>query len=326
MRTLACASALVAVVAALLVAARPSRCENVRPVIGIMTLPCDSPSFCHSSTSYLAASYPKWIEGGGAQVVPVHYELGGDELRALVRQLNGVLFTGGGASLAAGAPYMVAAQTVYDEVATINAAGTYLPLWGTCMGFEAVVIAQARNSSVLQSGFNSENLTLALDATPLAKGSVLFDPRRAGAADALQVMATQNVTMNNHQDGITPARFAATPALASYFDVLATNRDRNGTEFVSLIEGKSGFVFASQFHPEKNVYEWDANEVIQHTGPAVRSMQYLAETLVGFARQNNNRFATPAALNKALIYGTPAVYTGDVSSFTQAYFWNFTAA
>ena len=41
---------------------------------------------------------------------------------------------------------------------------------------------------------------------------------------------------------------------------LATNRDREGRPFVSLVEGKSYPVYAMQAHPEKNVFEWTTGE------------------------------------------------------------------
>ena len=38
---------------------------------------------------------------------------------------------------------------------------------------------------------------------------------------------------------------------------MATNVDDDGVEFVSLIEAKGGVpVWGSQFHPEKNAFEW----------------------------------------------------------------------
>ena len=46
----------------------------------------------------------------------------------------------------------------------------------------------------------------------------------------------------------------------SFWETLATNVDDAGVEFVSLMEAKGAApVWASQFHPEKNAFEWTTN-------------------------------------------------------------------
>ena len=44
--------------------------------------------------------------------------------------------------------------------------------------------------------------------------------------------------------------------IAAYFKVVATNTVE-GVEFVSLMEGRTLPFFASQFHGEKNAFEWE---------------------------------------------------------------------
>ncbi len=42
----------------------------------------------------------------------------------------------------------------------------------------------------------------------------------------------------------------------SFWRLLATNVADDGVEFVSLMEARDFPVWASQFHPEKNAFEW----------------------------------------------------------------------
>ena len=42
----------------------------------------------------------------------------------------------------------------------------------------------------------------------------------------------------------------------TFWDILSVNKDVNGLEFVSTIEAKNYPIFGTQFHPEKNAYEW----------------------------------------------------------------------
>lgn len=53
--------------------------------------------------SYFPASYVKWLESGGARVVPIPYDSAPADLSALLKQINGALFTGGGAGACTGA-------------------------------------------------------------------------------------------------------------------------------------------------------------------------------------------------------------------------------
>ncbi len=71
--------------------------------------------------------------------------------------------------------------------------------------------------------------------TGAAAGSRLFG---AAGASLVHVLATQNVTMNNHHYGVTPASFAANAYLPRMFALLSTNVDRAGLPFVSTMEGK----------------------------------------------------------------------------------------
>lgn len=58
--------------------------------------------------------------------------------------------------------------------------------------------------------------------------------------------------MNLHHDGVRPTAFAQSTALTTFFDLIATNRDRVGAEFVSMIAGKQEPIYGAQWHAERN--------------------------------------------------------------------------
>merc|ERR1711924_250510 len=41
----------------------------------------------------------------------------------------------------------------------------------------------------------------------------------------------------------------------AFFEVISTNQDADGKEFVSLLEARKHPFYSSQFHPEKNAFE-----------------------------------------------------------------------
>jgi hypothetical protein len=76
----------------------PTVPENTRPIIGILTQPAPSSMHKPPGTTYLAASYVKYVESTGAQVVPILMNQTIDYYLHLFNSLNGVLFPGGDSS------------------------------------------------------------------------------------------------------------------------------------------------------------------------------------------------------------------------------------
>ena len=89
------------------------------------------------------------------------------------------------------------------------------------------------------------------------------------------------MTLNNHHQGVTPSDYSKNPKLPNVVNILSTNRDRKGKEFISTVEGAKGLpVWATQFHPEKNIFEQARNlhggwpsEAIAHSRAAVAVSQ-----------------------------------------------------
>ena len=104
--------------------------QNNRPIIGILSVPSSS----QDHRSYIAASYVKWVESGGARVVPLPYTTPLPELAATAASLNGFLYTGGGADFYDGSgaltPFGAAANVLLQAVLNASAAGERVPLWG----------------------------------------------------------------------------------------------------------------------------------------------------------------------------------------------------
>jgi len=290
---------------------------NDAPVIGIF----DQPLNGGSGSSYIAASYVKYLESSGARVVPIHYRSPPSSLQMLVSKLNGVLFTGGGTDLRPGTQFFEAAQVVYREALASNARGDYFPLWGTCMGFQLLCILGANDTNVLAGGvFDSYNYPIPLAPTPLLRSSRMFSPQYV--PDELYSAAiTQNITMNNHHDGVFPDTWARYPSLSSMYNVLSNNVDRAGKPFISTMEAVKLPFYGVQWHPEKNPFEWTPNEALPHSSTAVRLAQAMSNFFVDEARKSSHSFSA-SDLTSLLIYNYNPVFTGaQGSDFTQEYIW-----
>jgi len=308
-----------ALLAVALVAVPLAAATARKPIIGVLSVPrlptwgCDTMSRSSSnataarggkdgagaasSPSCFTGFYAKWIEQGGARAVVIPYDAPPDDMDTLVDSVNGVLFTGGNVKLRFNETtgYMAAAGRIFDRMNARHAAGIWQPLWGTCMGFQTLNILAARNDSALsRAAFDSENLALPLALTAYGKRS-----RMLGAdtpQDVLTTLTSLNVTENLHHDGVKPSQYATNANLSSFFKVVSTNVDRKGVAFVSTSEHPTRPVYAVQWHPERNQFEWDSDlPSINHGGDAVRAMSWLSSFFIAEARKNNATFAPNAS-------------------------------
>ena len=272
-------------------------------MIGMFSLPTD-PSLCGASKcEMLPASYVKYIESAGGEVVPVSIDTTDSEMDVLLDSLNGFLFTGG-----ADLDPPAAALRVLHRSRELFKAGdpeNQLPVWGTCLGFEWLVAATSPPSLI--SGFRAENVNLPLHFSLEAVTSRLFGKAPQHIWDALKF---ENVSFNSHHRGVRPAEWIRHPQLMQTFKALATSLDEDGQEFVSAIEGVDGLPwFGVQFHPEKNAFEHgllpngQPAVLAKHTPEAIAVTQFFANFFVDQARQNRRSFKSVADEAKHLIYG-----------------------
>ena len=297
---------------------------NNRPVIGILAQP---PPSALNGTAFIPASYIKWLESAGARIVPLPYNLPAATLSARLSKLNGLLFPGGDSDISITSKY---GSVSYRLFKAARAQG--IPIWGTCMGFEQTMLYSssdpAQRSHSLLSHVDAERLFVPLDVTSSSrKQSRILSGLPAAAVDTL---LQQNCSVNLHAYGILSASFAADGALSSSFRPVATNADRAGKVFVSLAEHVSAPIFASQFHPEKNAFEFDqvwdgpgAGVGDMHTPEAVQAMASLAAFFVGHARRNANVYPAAEFLRDSIFNYAP-VYSNrlcniSVAGWEQAY-------
>lgn len=289
--------------------------ENNWPIVAVFTLPShSSQGSCKGDCVSMAASYVKYLESAGARVVPVNYNAPTEELDTLFDSVNGWFFTGGGASLPPSAKH------IWQKVKTAKDSGDYLPLWGTCLGFEWL-LKLATNDTLKLDPLDAENISLSLNLTSDASSSELFGE---APTNILEILQRDAVTMNNHHYGGAVSTFNKNKELNGFFNLLSSNLDRKGVEFASTIEAKEYPIFGTQWHPEKNNFEWQKvgsrpYEGINHSRNAVAVSQYTADFFVSRARLSNHSFADPEKEKAALIWNyAPVATTGD---FVQTYYF-----
>jgi len=288
---------------------------NLRPIVGILTQPTDG-VLTQFGSSYIAASYVKYIESAGGRVVPIFHNSTTRELDSLFNHINAILFPGGGADLSPDTEIFKTGKYLYDKALNANNMGDFFPVFGHCMGFELLALITSQDPNIL-SGVDAEDITLPLYFTSAANTS-----RWVGTApkDIINILTTKPVTMNNHVECVSPGDFANNQYLPSFYSVLATNVDRKNKEFISLWEGIDYPVYGMQWHAEKPQFEWNPKEVINHTPDAIRAMQYFSNYLVNHARKSMHHYPNLTDEYAALIYNYDAMFTQELTGdFQQCY-------
>lgn len=203
---------------------------NDRPIIGVLSQELDDwlasrlpPN--HNYTAYIASSYIKWVEAGGARAVPVIIGKSREYYEQLFAGLNGLLLPGGSAPLVGTGGYAEVGQLFFDLAKESTEAGDPFPIWGTCNGFELLTVLSSRDRSRL-TDCNSEDQasdlsSLFFDFLPLQASPLHMLPpaplsKVFGLAppDVLRELETERISINFHHFCLTPENFTRCPCIA----------------------------------------------------------------------------------------------------------------
>lgn len=272
--------------------------------------------------SYIAASYVKWVEMGGARAVPILYNEPEEVLIKKFKAVNGLLFPGGGTNLEEG-PFLTTARKLWKMALAENDEGRNFPVQGTCMGMELLTVLVSEDPNILElNAFDSQNYPSPLNFVgDWAKNRSMFAWM---SEELLKKVEEERITMENHEDGTSVERFFSNKKLRNFFDVLTTSPDKKGKVYVSTIAAKQYPVFATQWHPEKNAFEWGLDG-IPHSAEAVAVTQASSNHFVSEARKcGSHSPSSNEELDDFLIYNYTPIFSGKDGQgfFDQSYVFN----
>jgi gamma-glutamyl hydrolase len=293
--------------------------SNLRPVIGVFGQRTDTVS--DSSTidpevqaelnSYrylIPASYVKWIGQAGGRVLPILLDQPDAYYHSIFERTHGILFPGGNQGIEPHDIYTEEGELLWNMAKAANDAGDYYPIWGTCLGFEELSVLETGSGDVISLDVMATNLSLPLEFVPGARNSRLF---RSFSAELLHALETQSITFNSHDHGLLVSEYRSNPELNRFFRMLSFNEAPAGELFVSTMEARDYPFYGTQWHPEKNNFEWSQNEDyfnLPHTPNAIAASQVTANFFLSEARKSGHVF--PEEQRDELIYSAPIIYSG----------------
>uniref|UniRef100_A0A667YCC9 folate gamma-glutamyl hydrolase n=1 Tax=Myripristis murdjan TaxID=586833 RepID=A0A667YCC9_9TELE len=255
-------------------------------------------------SSYIAASYVKYLEGAGARVVCL---------------LCWLLLPGGDVDLQK-SQFSRTAKIFYNLALRANDAGDYFPIWGTCQGFQQLSVLTANKNLLTLTDTKAVALPLTLTpGIPLLPHSLrLF---RSFPKDLLQSLAEENITSNFHSWSLSLQNYSRNAKLKRFYKILSTNNDGK-KEFISTMEAYRYPFYAVQWHPEKSPFEWIDKPGMVHSSSAVRASFYTASFFISEAMKNHHHFSSPLEEERALIYNFSPVFRGIHAVFVQNYYFD----
>ncbi len=293
--------------------------RNLRPVIGVFSRQTNTIS--NSSTidpevkaeleeyRYLIpVSYATWIGQAGGRVLPILLGQTKEYYDQIFAKTNGILFPGGNQGINPDEIYTEEGEYLWNLAKQANDQGDYYPIWGTCLGFEELAVLETGNGDVISDDVVATNLALSLRFTPGARKSRLF---RSFSPRLIWALRSQKITFNSHDHGLLVTEFISNPELNNFFRMLSYNKAPAGQFFVSTMEAKRYPFYGTQWHPEKNNFEWSQNEDysnIPHTPNAISASQASAHFFLSEARKSQHIY--PEAERDDLIFSAPVIYTG----------------
>ncbi|XP_034021852.1 zgc:171566 [Thalassophryne amazonica] len=309
------AAALLAVLTACLCVCATDSAQqlNYRPIIGVLAqenLPGD---VLAQGTSYIAASYVKYLEGAGARVVPIRINLTREDYVELFYSVNGLLLPGGDVDIEK-SQFTQIAKIFYDLAVKANIMKDYFPIMGICQGFQQLSVLTANENLLTLT--DTKAVALPLNFEPGVSGRMF----QSFPKDLLQSLAEESITSNFHSWSLTTQNFTQNAKLKNFYRILTTNNDGK-KKFISTMEAYRYPFYAVQWHPEKSLFEWINKPGIVHTSSAAHVAFYTGAFFVSEAMKSRHRFKSPEEEAKALIYNYCPVNKGLQAMFQQVYYF-----
>jgi gamma-glutamyl hydrolase len=254
--------------------------QDYNPVIGVLVFPIPAEA-AHPDKGYIFAYYIRWLEAAGAKVIPIYPWYTHSQLDEIIPKLNGILFPGGDRAFKMTEDWERVSIHLFRWTIELNDSGTHFPLWSTCLGYEFLSVVLMGKDD--RSQFQAENFPSPI--TIVDGSSRLFTYMSEAQLRDIQVTPS---TAQFHHKGIGERQYNKYEPLRDFFSIVATGLDKEGKEFINMVEGYKYPVYGTQFHPEKVGYDRDELDDIPQNLVAIRFSQSLGNFFIQEARMNDH--------------------------------------
>lgn len=256
------------------------------PVIGILTTLRSYEPY----NTYVMRAYEYFVSQWGAKAVPIKQFDSDEDTLALLEKINGVIIPGGTILIideqAGLSRYGSKVKLIVEKAKEMNDRGIHFPIWGVCLGFQAITCVESMDPKVLKTyHFDSMNVCDKLEFKVNPSESRQL---RDFSQNLIEALKNEKITYNYHHDGVYPESFEENEVLRENYNLIATTTDRKGVEYAAIIEHKRYPIYAHQSHPEKIQFVNKEGLRIPKSKNATDAAKLLAKFFVSECRKNAN--------------------------------------
>jgi gamma-glutamyl hydrolase len=288
--------------------------SSSKPVIGILSTPSDFHGiYSPEEYSYIKNSYAEFIEAADATPIAIPWDMHEKDLILLLDSINGVLFTGGDASLwvddekigdVVFTSFTKRAAFIFNYIIHLNDKGIHYPLYGICQGHEIITMAFHQKPHVIDHYKHPGQLDK-VEITAAGRSSRMFGNMPDHLAEFIK---NEKAQFYNHRYGFNTSLLKDHKHIDDFFTITAVGVDDNGKEFIAGLEAKDYPIYTVQYHPERVLSEWKNKTHFTHPEEAVQAIVVHAMFFVSEAKRNENSFKNDQAIHKFLLANHEHVY------------------
>jgi anthranilate/para-aminobenzoate synthase component II len=147
-------------------------------------------------------------------------------------------------------PYMHYVSRLVNRAMMINDMGRNFPIWGTCLGFESMLLALSDMEVKITNGLSDINWLhrVKFDTSKSSVFSKVFDE------NGLNELGAEELLYFNHDYGYLYDQTINHPYVRENIDILANMTTSNGVDVVAAFQHKRYPFTGIQYHPEKNQF------------------------------------------------------------------------
>ena len=233
----------------------PGSTANDRPIIGVLVQEISQVfemMYPGRYDAYIAASYVKWVESGGARVIPIWTGRDENYYKNLMLKINGVLLPGGNIDKYEKGGYAEAAEYIVNIAEEFNSIKDYFPIFGIGLGMDYMLFL-ANDGNDMTVDCNVESLSFSL---VLGKKSATQSALYNSSSDHIKkMMTTHPVSVLNAKKCYTKDYFEKSKLVKQWIP-FSYNYDQKGTMIITSVEHTIFPFYGTLFHSEKIPFEW----------------------------------------------------------------------
>lgn len=247
----------------------------MKKIIGIITIPINSKykDYYNIGKSVMVSSNLNFFKDDDITILPIPFNT--TEPETYFKKIHGLIIPGDTVFTCEKDEFNKICDTLIHLAIKLNDNGVYFPILGICKGMQHMLLAvEHYKNDILDKLDTHGKYKLPLNITNDGIESNLFKDAVLNRPKWIIEMSTKRYLIHNHKYGLSLFKYNNNRKIKRFYKCLSINRDRNGKEFINIIEAYKYPFYGLQFHPE-SIY--------------AKKQNYFSEFFISEVKKNKNK-------------------------------------